>query len=61
MNALTDRLAGVQLGIAPVEWPTRGQPEGDVVGAVPGDLVLTVLGHAQPGFVYHAVKAAPKL
>lgn len=47
---------GVQLAVAPVAWPTRYQPEGMVVGAQKRDLVVTVVGLAQPGFVFRVLR-----
>jgi glycine cleavage system regulatory protein len=45
------RIVGVQLEVIPMPWPTQLRPEGEVGGTVARDVVVTIVGHARPGFV----------
>jgi glycine cleavage system regulatory protein len=54
---IRDGARKAQITFIPVAWPTRSPALGDAAGAEPGDLVLTVLGHAQPGFVRTVLEA----
>jgi glycine cleavage system regulatory protein len=49
---IKDRLRAAQIGFVPVDWPTKAPALGEAVSAEHGDLALTVLGHARPGFVH---------
>lgn len=56
-QAVTNELPRSTVALAPVDWPTRGRPLGAVVAAQTAGFVMTVVGHAEPGFVYHVVRA----
>lgn len=60
-DAVADRLPKVQLDIVPATWPTpyRSQERGS--GQRQRDLVMTVVGHAQPGFVNRVIRTVVEI
>ena len=51
------RLPEVQLEIVPVRWPTRYRSHGNDEASGAPEAVMTVIGHARPGFVHYSIRA----
>lgn len=49
---IDQELAGAQVDVLSARWPTEHHSEGEVGEAGPRDVVMTVVGHAKPGFVH---------
>ena len=58
---INDRLRHAQISYSPVALPTRFQPIGRVIEADEDSLVLTLLGHAEPGLVCATLKSVSNL
>jgi glycine cleavage system regulatory protein len=51
------KVAEAQIDVLPARWPTQHRSEGEVGHTRESDMVMTVVGHAEPGFVHTVLTA----
>jgi glycine cleavage system regulatory protein len=51
-SEVKEKVAEAQIDMLPARWPTQHRAEGEVGRTRDQDMVMTVVGHAEPGFVH---------